>query len=803
MGGFLNDLASDCNYSLRQIRKNLSLTIVCVAVLAIGIGSTAAVFAILYDAILKPLPCRDVGQLVYVHNEFPQSQLAVTEESGPDFVDLSTHHEIFSETAAYYFNDFTMTGAGSAQHVDAVNASASLFPMLGIAPKLGRAFTPEEDRFGAGKVVILGDALWRSAFGANANVIGRSIELDGTPFRIIGVMPADFNFPYPATQMWIPLALAPSAFASDARGGKWLQMLARVAPGLTPERANAALAGISHGYAAAYPDDYPEKTGWHFSCTPLIEQQTHAIRGWLLLAFGAVFCVLLIACINVSVLLLVRASVRRGEWAVRAALGASPARLVRQIFAETGLLALIGCGVGILLALVLVNLSNQFGPIHRTTIEPWTFLFCAGLCILATLLAGVLPAATFSRLPLEQELRASTPRASGRESHWRRILVAGQIGIAITLLFTATTLSRSFVKLLDVSPGFSPEHVWTGTVQLPRPLYRSGSPPAVAFFQRLVRRISALPGVKSASATDSLPFNPDGISTEDLYFPGRPEPAVRPAASFTGVLPGYLETMKIPLLEGRTFNEQDLAPANLHEAIVSESFVKKYLPNEDPIGKLVANNGGRNFPYRIIGVVGDVLNRDLAEGPLLQIYIVNFSSGMFMVARTTGDVAITPGVRDALRRMDSTVALFDVQTMQQRILDSVKLRRFVAWLLNGFAFTGLLLAALGLYGTLAYLVELRRREIAIRMALGASANSVRSLIARHSLFIALGGLIPGALFSFLAIRVTRSFLFDISPFDGWTVAATFLGFFALAFVASWIPVMRATRVDALLALRDE
>ena len=797
MGGFLTDLASDCNYGLRQIRRNLSLTIVCVAVLAIGIGSATAVFAILYDAILKPLPYRDAGQLVYVHNEFPQSQLAETEASGPDYADLSTHRELFSETAAYYFNDFTMTGAGAAQHVDAVNASASLFPLLGIAPQLGRPFSPEEDRYGAGGVVILSDALWRSAFGADRNVVGRSIFLDGTSYRIIGVMPADFNFPYPATQMWIPLALQPSRFAPDTRGGKWLQMLARIAPGLTIARAGAILAMLSRDFAALYPTDYPAKAGWHFSIQPLVEQRTSGLRDWLLLAFGAVFCVLLIACINVSVLLLVRASVHRGEWAVRAALGASPGRLVRQILAEAGLLALIGCGAGIFLLLVLVKLSNQFGPIHRTTIEPWTFLFCAGLCILATLLAGVLPAATFSRLPLEQELRASSPRTSGRESHWCRILVAGQIGIAIALLFTATTLSRSFVKLLDVSPGFSPEHVWTGSVQLPRPRYHSGSPPVRAFFQELVRRISALPGVESASAVNSLPFSSGGATVE-FDFPEQPKTPVRPSARVNVVLPGYFETMKIPLIEGRTFTEQDIGKSPSVD-IVTKAFVKKYFPGKDPIGQLVSYDGTN----RIVGVVGDVLNRNLGERHQPEIYLTGSYSGMFLVARTFNDAAITAGVRSALESMDKSVALFDVETMSERVQDSLRMRRFVAWLLNGFAFTGLFLAALGLYGTLAYLVELRRREIAIRMALGASANRVRSLIARHSLFIALGGIGPGAVLSFLAIRVTRSFLFDISPFDGWTVAATFLGFFALAFVASWIPVMRATRVDALLALRDE
>ena len=798
----LADFSTDIHYGLRQIRKNLSLTIVCAAVLAIGIGSATAVFAVLYDAILKPLPYRDAAQLVYVHNEFPGSQLATTAASGPDYRDLSTHHEIFGETAAYYFNDFTMTGAGAAQHVDAVNASATLFPMLGMTPQLGRTFSPEEDRDGAAKVVILSDALWRGAFGADRNVLDRSIALDGVSYRVIGVMPADFNFSYPATQMWIPLALAPSDLAPGERGDKWLQMLARVAHGLTPQRANAALAGISHGYAAAYPTDYPQKTGWRFSCTPMVEQQTKAIRSWLLLAFGAVFCVLLIACINVSGLLLVRASIRKGEWAVRAALGAGPMRLVRHILAETALLALIGCTAGVLLAVALVRLSNRFGPIHRTTIEPWTLVFSLVLCLLATFLAGVLPATTFSRLPLEQALRASGPRASTGGSHWRRILVAGQLAIAIALLFTATALSRSFTKLLDVLPGFSPENVWTAAIQLPE--RHPAASTSSLFFQDLISRISALPGVESVSACMTLPFSSGGF-TADLYFPGRPETVIRPAARYNFILPGYLETMKIPLIAGRTLNDHDNANSPM-VALVDRTFVKKYFPGEDPIGKLVANNGVRDKPYRIVGVVGSLANRDLAEELRPEIYVPALQdprSAMFIVARTKGDVDITSSVRDALRSMDSTVALFDVGTMPARILDSVKLRRFVAWLLDSFALAGVLLAALGLYGTLAHLVELRRREIAIRMALGASTRSVRSLIARHSLSIALAGLIPGAALSFFAIRATRSFLFGISPLDAWTIAATALGFFALALAASWIPVLRATRINALAALREE
>ena len=803
----LADFSADIRYGLRQVRKNLSLTIVCASVLAIGIGSATAVFAVLYDAILKPLPYRTASQLVYIHNEFPGSQLAETAASGPDFRDLGTHREILSETAAYYFNDFTMTGVGAAQHVDAVNASATLFLVLGIAPELGRTFSPEEDRAGAAKVVILSEALWRSAFGADRSAVGRSIDLDGAPYRIIGVMPGDFNFPYPATQMWVPLALRPFDLSEEQRGDKWLQMIARTAPGLTPVRADAALAQVSHGYAQTHPDNYPEKTGWRFSCTPMVEQQKKNIRGWLLLAFGAVLCVLLIACINVSGLLLVRASVRRGEWAVRSALGAGPARLARQILAETALLALTGCNAGILLAVGLVRLSSRFGPIHRTTIEPWTFAFSLGLCLLATFLAGILPAATFSRLPLEQVLRVRGPRASASGGGWRRILIAGQLAIAVALLFTATALSRSFVKLLDVSPGFSAEQVWTGSVGLPINRYDTEAAQAYyypRFFQNLAQRVAALPGVESASACLAPPFSSGGF-TADLYFPGRPETAVRPAARYNLVLPKYFETMKIPLLSGRTFTEQDNAAAPL-VAVVDQVFAERYFPRQNPIGKYVANNAQRDKPYVIVGVVGSVANRDLAEILRPEIYIPVWqhpNTSMFLVARTKGDADITSAARDTLHSMDSTVALFDVETMPARILDSVKLRRFVAWLLNSFALVGVLLAALGLYGTLAHLVELRRHEIAIRMALGASASSVRSLIARHSLSIALTGLIPGAALSFLAIRATRTFLFGISPLDAWTIAITALGLFALALLASCIPVVRATRVDALAALREE
>ena len=803
---------SDLTYGFRQIRKNLSLTLLCVAVLAIGIGATTAVFAVLDDVLLKPLPYREANRLVYVHNEFPSSQLGHANVSAPDYADLTAHHDIFSETAAYYFNDFTLSsvsGSGYAQHVDAVNASASLFSILGIPPQLGRTILLDDDRYGAPKVALLSDSLWRSKFAADPKIIGRTVQLDAESYQIIGVMPSDFNFPYPATQMWVPLALGPKQYSDNERGNKWLWMLARMAPGVTPENANAAVRTVGHHLAAQYPDDYLENTGWHFSVEPMLAEQTKDVRRWLFLAFGAVGCILLIACTNVSGLLLVRSSVRSRELAVRSALGASSGRLLQQILTETALLIAIGCCAGFGLAVALVQLSNTYGPIDRTQIEPWALAFALGLCIISTFLAGLLPAILSSRLSPEQVLRAGASRATTGQTRWRSILVAGQIGIAVALLFTATALGRSFVKLLEVSPGFSPDRVWTASVQLPQKIYRTNASHA-SFFRDLVDRVAALPGVESASAGVSLPFSSGGY-TADMYLPGRPETAVRPAARVDQVLPNYFETLKIPLRKGRTFTLHDdlISPPVV---IVDEAFVREYFRGEDAIGKLVANNGhgdfagSRDHPATVIGVVGNVATRELGAPPRPEIYWPQLqlpNSAMFLVIRQAGKTDVTAEVREILHQQDPSVALFDVETLPARILDSVKLRRFVAWLLNSFAVVGMTLAALGLYGTLAYLVQLRRREIAIRMALGATPPVVARLVARYSFTLMALGLVPGILLCAFAARVTQSFLFNVAPLDLWTLVFTAAGLLFLVAIATWSPLAQAARVNTLTMLHDE
>jgi putative ABC transport system permease protein len=476
---------------------------------------------------------------------------------------------------------------------------------------------------------------------------------------------------------------------------------------------------------------------------------------------------------------------------------------VRQILTETALLVLSGCGAGLALAIGLIRFINLYGPIHRTQIEPWAIVFVFGLCIVSTLTAGLVPALLSSKVSLEHSLRAGAGRTSTGQSRWRGVLVAGQIGIAIALLFTATSLGRNFTKLLEVSPGFSAERIWSASVGLPQKTYSTSASRAI-FFSALIERMSAVPGVESVSAGMSLPFSSGGY-TADMYTPGQPESGIRSAARVDIVLPNYFETLKVPLLKGRTFTSHDDV-SSPPVVLVDEEFARKYFPGQDPIGKLVANNCCHDKLATIVGVVGNVTTRDLGAPPRPQIYWPELqlpNSAMFLVVREAGQTDVTSSVREILHQRDASVALFDVEMMSARIADSVKLRRFVAWLLNTFAFVGMALASLGLYATLAYFVQLRRREIAIRMALGATARDVATLIARYSLLLALSGLLPGLVLAAAAGFATRSFLFGIHPLDPFTITFTAAGLLIIGVIASFSPIVQAVRVSTLATLREE
>lgn len=794
---------SDWISGLRQIRRNVAFAATFVLVLGIGIGSATAVFTVLYDAVLKPLPYRNPDQLVVVHNDFPHAPVTRTGVSAPDFADLSAHPAVFRETAAYFFNDFTMTGTMYARHVDAVNVSASVFRLLGIRPALGRTFTSAEELAGAG-VVVLSDSLWRGTFGGDSQVIGRTIALDGKPYHIIGVMPAAFQFPYPATQMWVPLSLSAAQLAPRERGRKWLRMIARLAPQVTADRANAGLVEISHALATAYPDAYHERTGWRFSCQPLAEQQTDRLRGWLALACGGVLCILLIACVNAAGLLLVRTTARRGEWAVRAALGATPMRLFRQVVTETAVLGFGACLAGLAFAAAALQLMNTFGPLQPAAIGVWSGVFAVAVALGSTLLAGLLPTTGLWSVSLDAFLKTGAGRLSPRHTRSRDLLVVGQIAVAVALLFVATALTRSVVNLLNVPPGFSAERVWTGAIQLPDRSPAS-DPGSSRFFDLLGKRIAALPGVESVSAGDHVPFNPGGAPLIDLRFPGATNQDVHPVAVMNTVLPGYFTTLQIPLLSGRLFSSRD-AWNTQRVAIVDRAFVRQYLHGENPIGTLVAKTSPDQPPFSIVGVVGSVASGDLTEPDRPQLYVPALQHGQsetYLVIREAPGQDVTAAGRWQLREMAPNVALFDVAMLQERVSHSLRVRRFVALVLGAFAAVGVLLAGCGLYGTLAYAVERRRREIAIRLAVGASSGSLGRLFARRGLLIACAGLAAGLLLAILAAAIVRNFLFGVGPLDSWTIVATLCGFGLLTLCATWIPAARAARGDVLPVLRAE
>ncbi len=602
----------DVGIAWRQLRNRPGFALATIVVLALGLGASIAVFSVLDETLLKPLAYPDARRIVAIHNSFPKSLASRVGVSALDYAEIRRHSEIFSEAGVYYFNDLTMTGAGAARHVDPVNVSASLFRVLGVKAALGHTISDNDDRYGAPKVAILSDALWHATFDANPRVLGRSIQLDGEPYTIVGVMPRWFDFPYPATQLWLPMALRPAEFSELGRSDKWLQMIARLAPGVTREQAEKMLLRTGHVLAKQLPFAYPENAGWHFTMRSLITERVEGVRIWLLLAFGAVLCVFLIACSNAGGLLLIRWNAAASELAVRAALGAGQRRIVRQILTETALLASGGCVMGMLLAGWVIHVLNRYGPVAGAQrLQTGAILFALAMTLIGTFVAGLAPGLVNARLPLEQILRSGATQTA-RRTIWRSALVAAQIAAAVVLISTAALLSRSFIKLLQVPPGFAAGKLWSGAVALSRKEYRTEDAD-LRFFQQLQDRIATLPGVERVSACTSPPFNPSGSLLVDVHLSTRPKSPSQAEAQGNPVLPGYFETMQIPLLRGRRFTERDRVDS-ARVLIVDREFVRQYLPDRDPIGQLVGIGGERARPGRIVGVVENVVNGQLG-GP--------------------------------------------------------------------------------------------------------------------------------------------------------------------------------------------
>jgi len=816
----MQPLLQDLRYGLRILWKSPGFTAVAVLTLALGIGANTAIFSIVNGVLLRPLPFANPGQLISIGGFDTRRAPAIPNQavSYPDFADVRARNHSFTDVAAYLDNEYTLTGAGPSLHVNAEFVSASLFHLLGIQPVLGRGFLASEDEPGH-LVAALSDEFWRRHFNGDTTVVGRPVNLNGRTYTIIGVMPAGFQFPVrtQARDIWLTFSrLAMTDDPKDTpmtaqRGNESLRVVARLKPGVVLDQANADLSSIARALAAEYNSHAGLGARYH------LEDLVGDTRTPLLVLFGAVGLVLLIACANVANLLLARASGRGREIAIRAALGASRGRVIRQLVAESLALSLAGAVVGIAAAsstlTAILNLYPSNLPrAQEVNIDSRVMLFTVGLAIATGIIFGLAPAMQVSKPNLSEAMREGGRSGTASRGHnrLRSGLVVAQTALGVTLLIGAGLLIRSFNRLSHADLGFNPAHVLTASFDLSETRYNPDQQDR--FVQELFNRIRALPGVTAAAGAIPLPLNDDHfvISFNLLDHPV-PE-ANEPSSGFYDVAPGFFETMQIPLVRGRTFDGRDQrnsAPV----MIVTQEFARKYFPNEDPIGKRVkigAGDGVARASYKtreIVGVVGDIRNSDLVK-PAAAAYYVPLPQLMWgpptLTIRTQGDPNnITGEIRKILASMDPDAPLYDVRTMEDYLALDLGRARFQSVLLGLFAGIALLLTAVGLYGVMSFTVVQRTSEIGIRMALGANKKDVLRMILARSFSMTGLGLLVGILGAFALTRLLSSLLYEVGPADPLTFVAVALILGTVSLLASYVPAWRAAKVDPMVALRYE
>ena len=801
----------DVLYAARLLRKSPWFSIAAISVLALGIGANTAVFSLCNAVLLRPLPFPHPEQLMQVgvaNSGIPNDPGSFGDA---DFLAWRDQQKSFEHVAAVDSAAFTYSGGGQAQRVRGAWVSQQFFDVLGVQPMLGRTFQRDDDQSRT-RLVVIGRRFWETQLKSNPSIIGSGITLNGRPYTVIGVMPHGVNFPSNNE----PLDVWPLAVFETPRGRPpyYLTGIGRLKPGITTQQASAELSSIAHSVTQQFPDSV-EGTG---NVRPLKDMFVGRVRTMLWVLLGAVGFVLLIAMVNIANLLLARATAREREIGVRLALGASRARLIRQLLTESVLLSVLGGTTGVLLALVAVRAFVAFGPgeIPRSSevsVNIGVLLFVAGLTILCGILFGLAPALHSGHTSLHQTLNQATRgSSSGAGQLTRRVLVISEFAFALVLMVGAALFIRSFALLQDVSPGFNPSNVLTAEVELPPALYQD-EPNIVNFWDSFLQRLNAIPGIQSAAVTLSLPPNQLAL-TNPFTVEGQPYDPKRalPLAEEMTVSPSYFQTLGIPLLAGRMFNDSDRA-ANHPVLIINKAMAERYFPGENPVGKrLQTGDPSPKSPWEtIVGVVGDVKYSGLDSPPMPQLYVpysregwTSFSRGMFVIVRTKGDpFAVVPAVRAELAALDRNIPLSHVATMEQQMGNSLVQQRFRTVLLGAFAGVALLLASFGIYAVITYFVEQRTREIGIRVALGATRGQVIKLILRQALTMSALGVSIGVIGALVVTRAIKSLLFVVSPSDPFSFAATTALLIAVALLASYAPAIRATKVDPVVALRYE
>jgi putative ABC transport system permease protein len=806
----MHGLLQDLRYAVRMLGRSPGFTAVVVVTLALGIGANTAIFSVVYALLLRPLPYREPDRLVMVWQDMTSRSGPAREWTTPgNFVDLAGETATFDGVTAVRGWQPTITGLGDPEPLVGEQVSSEYFTVLGVAPSLGRPFTAVEDAPGGARVAILSHGLWVRRFGGDPSVVGRQVILGGEPHEIIGVMPEGFRPAVVAdAEIWRPGRLNR---ASPARGMVILHTLARLARGVDVRQAQTAAQSISLRLQQAFPD---YNRGVTITLQPLQEEIVGDIRSSLVVLLAAVGFVLLIACANVANLLLARASGRSREIAVRLALGARRARVVRQLLTESLLLAAIGGGLGLLVGMWSVSalasvVPPNLPPIGAVQVEPHVLVFAAVITLATGLLFGMIPAIHASRGSLGPALKEGARGTAGRAGQGvRRGLVVAEIAVALVLLVGSGLLLRTFLRLQAADLGFNPSGVLVGSVLTPQVRYPNREA-LVAFYDRLLERVSALPGVQTAALTSIVPLR--GDNDVDVEVEGQPPPSPGNATTtwYRLVSADYLKAMGIPMRRGRGFTPGEPAPA----VIVNETAARRLWPREDAIGRRV-RIGGSNAPWcTVIGIAGDVSMRGARGDARVEMYFPYWQSvepGTNVVLKSAGTPisaasveSMTAGVRAAVKAIDPDLPVSNIAPMTRLVEASVAQPRFLAILVSIFAALAMALAALGIYGVMSYAVAQRTAEIGVRMALGADRPAVFALVARDGLLLAATGIAIGLAGAVLVGRGLSTLLYTVAPADPTTFAATAAGLFAVALAATIVPARRATRVDPLTALRAE
>ena len=809
---------NEIKVALRGLLKSPGFTAIAIATLALAIGATTAVVSLINGLLVRPLPYHDPSKLVLLWEHFTLQGLERIPVSAPEFRDYEKQTRSFDGIAAFNYETFNLSAGDLSERIQGAFVSPNLFALLGVKPLRGRGFSPDEEGIGHDDVVVISERLWQRRFNSDPAVLGSKLSLNGRSYTVVGIMPRQFEFPLPLfnvqgnqfaerSDIWKPTAFRDEQIKS--RGRRDFGVIARLRNGTGPQQAQAELDSIIATWVKQYPSNY-SSGGFGVKIYPLHEQVVGNMRNGLLILGGAVAFVLLIACANLATMLLARASSRERELAIRIALGAGPWRLLRQLLTESVLLASFGAIAGVLLSVWGLEFLRHVGArtiprLDEVNIDITVLAVTAIVAIGAGILFGLAPGLASAKPELTEALKEGG-RGSTAGTHRNRLrngMIVAEIALALVLLVGAGLLMKSFARLQNVDPGFNPQNVLTAEIDLPESKYPEGKP-VRDFYAELDRRIRGLPGVQASGFTWILPLS--GSNTDNSFLiEGRPmQPqSVFPDEEIRQITPDYFHVIETPLIKGRSFSEADNADAP-SVVIVNEALAKKYWPNEDALGKRISFDDSHPKWITIVGIVSNIRHRGLDVDPKPELYVPHAQTGyhgMILAVRSKQDArTLTSAIRREVQTLDPDLPIAHVRTLESVVSDSVAPRRLSVVLLGVFAAVALLLAAVGVYGVMSYLVVQRTHEIGVRMALGAQRHDVLRLIVGHaSRLVGLGALI-GLVLTFFSTRALSALLYSVGAFDPFTIISVTLVLALIALFASYIPALRALRADPMIAL---